>query len=77
MLQSWIVSYSVCLAIGFQKIAYEEAPLDCNPGTSEGMADATRICANFIHHLVFQATTATIVSGAMAEHTTILAYSIP
>jgi len=32
--------------------------------------------ANFFHHLVFQATSATIVSGAMAERTTLFAYVV-
>ena len=69
----------VCVVFGY-KIAYGVSPASCSlPYDWEDnsvIEEATRVCAGFFHHLVFQATAATIVSGAMAERTTILAYSV-
>ena len=65
----------VAVAFGYQ-LAYGESPTNCSTGSKLEVEKATRVCAAFFHHLVFQATAATIVSGAMAERTTISAYSI-
>lgn len=65
----------VAVAFGYE-IAYGISPNDCSTGSKLEVEKATRVCAGFFHHLVFQATAATIVSGAMAERTTIGAYSI-
>ena len=65
------------VAIGFgYQIAYRESPIVPVVGTDEVLMESSRVSAAFFHHLVFQATAATIVSGAMAERTTISAYCI-
>ena len=70
---------TIVAAVFGYHIAYGESPSSCSLNiwqNKERIEEATRVCAGFFHHLVFQATAATIVSGAMAERTTILAYSI-
>ena len=65
------------VAIGFgYQIAYGESPIVPVVGTDEVIMESSRVSAAFFHHLVFQATAATIVSGAMAERTKISAYCI-
>ena len=62
----------VSLAYGYQ-LAYHVSPWNCAAGATKV---ATLICVRFFHHAVFQGTAATIVSGAMAERTTIHGYAI-
>ena len=65
----------VAVIFGYH-LSYGISPVFCSTSTDAELSQATRVCAGFFHHLVFQATAATIVSGAMAERTSVLAYSI-
>ena len=69
----------VCVLFGYQ-LSYHVSPLTCSIDLRDDVSrddvhSATSVCAGFFHHLVFQATAATIVSGAMAERTTVMSYA--
>ena len=65
----------VALFFGYE-LAYHESPMACGHIGDHPSRNSTLVCAKFFHHLVFQVSAATIVSGAMAERTTISAYTL-
>jgi Amt family ammonium transporter len=67
---------TMCALFFGYEYAFGRSPWECNVLSGQGLRESTKTCAGFFHHLVFQATAATIMSGAMAERTTISAYTI-
>ena len=68
---------AIALLWGY-RVAYGRSPFVC-ASSNWGPHDyetSTQVCSSFFHYLVFQATAATVMSGAMAERTTIGAYAV-